>query len=283
MDIRLDCFCSAVVALLLIAPVALSGDAKSLEKSASPSDRALLAGLWSLTAQSKAITLQDVTKKLHVDPRNYKVEGGPIYYNLSALNEDQASGRANVPIRAITLWAPALVPGVQANQELRIRFADAVCVSTASVSPYADSPVMTEQVPCTDGAACSSEMTYSWVPGQNRTDKRLAIGSQLRVARECSQGVVIAKTFDKDYWLALCPFSYSEQVHDSAIADVKNKYADTYALLDLEQPQITDYGGPTMRLNFREPASSPRLALLSMEVDRCDQTVIRSWLPPQPK
>ncbi|MDQ2950571.1 MAG: hypothetical protein M3Y27_32340, partial [Acidobacteriota bacterium] len=252
-----------------------------LEKSAAPSNRALLAGLWSLTAQSKAITLEDVTKKLHVDPRSYKVEGGRIYYNLSALNEDQTSDRANVPIRAITLWAPALVAG--ANQELRIRFSDAVCVSTASMSPYADSPVMTEQVPCTDGAACSSEMTYFWVPGQNRTDKRLAIGSQLRVARECSQGVVIAKTFDKDYWLALCPFNYSKQVHDSVIADVKKKYADIYASLDLEQPQITDYGGPTMRLNFREPASAPRLALLSMEVDRCDQTVIRSWLPPQPK
>jgi hypothetical protein len=56
-----------------------------------------------------------------------------------------------------------------------------------------------------------------------------------------------------------------------------------YASFDLEQPRITDYGGPTMTLNFREPASAPRLALLSMEVDRCDQTVIRSWLPPQPK
>jgi hypothetical protein len=283
MDIRLDFFGSAVVALLLTAPVAMSESAKPLETSASPSDRALLAGLWSLTAQPKAITIEDVTKNLHVDTRNYKVEGGPIYYYLSALNDDQVSGRVNVPIRAITLWAPAVVPGVQANQELRISLSDDVCVSIPSVAPYAGSPVMTERAPCTDGAACDYEITYFLSPGPNRADKRLAIGSQLRVARECSQNVVIAKTFDKDYWLALCPFSYSKQVHDSAVADVKKKYPDIYASLDLEQPRITDIGGPTMLLNFREPDSAPRLALLSMEINRCDLTVIRSWRPPQSK
>ncbi len=263
MDIRLSLFCSAVVVLLLTAPVAISGDAKPLEKSVSPSDRALLAGLWSLTSQPRAITLEDVTKKLHIDRRNYKVEGGPIYYFLSALNQDQISGRVSVPIRAITLWAPSIIPGVQANQELRIHLSNDVCMSTNSAAPYTDSPVMTEWVPCTDGAACGSEMTYFLSPGQNRADKRLAIGSQLRVARECSHEVVIAKTFDKDYWLALCPFSYSKQVRDSVVAEVKQKYGDTYASLDLGQPRITDYGGPTMRLDFMavgaKPTTMPKL------------------------
>jgi len=142
---------------------------------------------------------------------------------------------------------------------------------------------MTERVPCTDGAACDSEITYFSAPGKNRADKRLAVASQLQITGGCAPGAVVAKTFDEGYWLAMCPFNYNEQVRHNVLAEVKDKYPNAYASFDLDQPRITEAGGPTVGLNFREPASAPRLALLSMEIDRCDATVVRSWLPLHPK
>jgi hypothetical protein len=277
MDIRPNYL--VIFALLLAAPAAMSQSPKPLEDSVSPANSAFLAGLWSLTTQPQAITLADLTTKLHIDLHDYKVDGGPKNYELSALDGDQARRKSHAPIRALTLGTVAAFPGAQGNQELRMYLGGDVCISTRSVAPYADSSVMTAWVPCTDGAACASEITYFYAAGKTLADKRRAIGSQLQVARECSQGVVIAKSFDKDYWLALCPFSYNKQLHDNVITVVKEKYPAIYASFDLEQPRITDYGGATMQLNFREPASAPRLALLSMEVDRCDLTIIRSWLP----
>lgn len=260
----------------LLSITAVAETSQPARKAATTASNTLLAGLWSLTVQPEAITLEDVTKKLGVDPRNYKVEGGPIYYSLSSLNDDQAR---IVPVRAMTLSAPALIPGVEANQELRIYFNGNVCVSAQSLAPYVDSPLMSEWFPCTDGAACGSWQPYYSVPGRNLGDKRLATASQLRVANECSQGVVVAKTFDKDYWLALCPFSYTKQVRENAISEARTKHPHVFKLVDWDAPLITDIGGPQMSLEFREPPKARRFESIQMEVDRCDLSVVRSWQP----
>lgn len=279
MDIRLTCL--ALFSIFSITSIVSSATSAQSQSSPANANGPLILGLWSLTTQPQAITLEDVTKKLHVDPRNYKVEGGPIYYSLSVLN-DEATNRSNPPIRAITLSAPAAIPGVQADQELRIRFSDDVCVSIPSVAPYASSPVMTERFPCTDGAACESETTYFAAPGKNRADKRLAIESQLRVSRECSQGVVIAKTFAKDYWLARCPFSYTKQLREDVMTVIKAKYPRAYRSVDFDAPRITDIGGPQISLTLRELPNTHRLEWIDMDIDRCDLSIIRSWQPTLP-
>ena len=241
MDIRAVCF--AVVALLLATSVALPESPKPIHESGSTANRALLKGLWSLTTQPQAITLADLTVKLQIDLHNYKVDGSRGSYELFVLDGDRTRTKTHTPIRSLTLWPVAIIPGVQGNQELGISVADGVCISTNSVAHCANSPVMTEWVPCTDGAACGSERTYFYAVGKDRADKRIAIGSQLRVARECSQGVAVAKTFDKNYWLAICPFSYNKQVRDNVIAVVKEKYPNLYASFDFDQPRIADDGG----------------------------------------
>jgi hypothetical protein len=229
------------------------------------------------------MTLAHVLKELHLDPNDYKVEGGPWYHNLAAVDSDPPRNHAHPPVRALTLWSVAIVPGAQGSQELRIRLNDDVCIGTESVRKYAEAPVMTEQVPCTDGAACSSEITYFSSLGKNRADKRLAVSSQLQVSRECSQGVIVEKTFDASYWVASCPFSYNEQVRHNVIADAKEKYPEAYTLFDFDQPHATDGGGPTVGLHFREPESAPKLEMLSVEVDRCNSIVLRSWRPSRSK
>ena len=84
MEIRFTCL--ALSAALLVPLVSPAEPSRPPKESAATDSAAIALGLWRLTAQPQAMTLSHVLKELHLDQSDYKVEGGPWYYNLVAVD-----------------------------------------------------------------------------------------------------------------------------------------------------------------------------------------------------
>jgi len=241
------------------------------------SDR-LGAALWALTQQPRAIVLDDLVQRLHMDPNEYLNEGQPGYFTFTRkLSPGQPSPTASL-VKSVKFTGLGRDIGPPVKQVVDIVLDAGSCVSAEGIRAK-----IATQAPADTGAAVAETTDRNAVQslrveGDHSTNKSTARESELELEPGCAAAVKIIKLFDPDYWNAVCPFTYDHAfIESSVMPTVQSQFGNQFGNFDLEAPEIHDYG-PVIAVSYNEarpelPRRPWQGLRLSLEVDRCSHAI----------
>jgi hypothetical protein len=256
-------------------------------------------GIVTLTKQTQAVTLADISRVLALDPMWYQRSESAEYWRRAAEDAQKKSPIVLFAFTNVLVSSPVYSlssPPVQPAQSIKILFERDRCISVKALAERLHvqfkaypPPIMSSMsraggfvATLTTEFQSPTRLFYSVrleaTPGASKTE---ALENALTLDDECSQQVRISKTFDYDYWNQLCPFEYSDQLVDSTVIPaIRGKYGSQYTEFALHEPNMKDYGS-FIALRFHKSAAGPNQENeFAVEVDRCTRKVTRTWEVP---
>jgi hypothetical protein len=239
-------------------------------------DSDLVDGLWALTTQSQAMTLDAVIQHLRVERGDYDIDGEQDHGELMIRGSSAKPSRTANPIVMVMLFGVSRSYDGTFRQDLTVTLNRSSCLSASAITDHVVGSG-NHLVNTLDGGGEFK------IDGGSTSEKTAALGSLLTVGPSCRRQITLSKRFAQEYWSALCPFSCSQTLVDSQIIPgLKSDFGPGFSAYDLSAPQTEDLGRYVLLSYEQTATASPnqvrQTPRLRVEIKRCaQQKFSRAW------